>query len=62
MNRLYYVECLDNDGDEYATTIFGNSPEGAIERIKSLWEEHEVDGHTAVSARVYDEDKCEEIC
>lgn len=62
MNRLYTVECLDSDGDVYATTIFGNSPESAIERIKSLWEEHAVEGHTVVSARAYDEDKYEETC
>ena len=60
--RLYYVECLDNDGDEYATTIFGTSPETAIDRIKSLWEENEIVGHTVLIARVYDEDKYEVIC
>jgi hypothetical protein len=54
MMKLYYVECLDDEGYDYATTIFGNSVESAIVRIKELWDEHEIVGHTALDAQVYE--------
>lgn len=60
--RLYHVECLNEEGDDYATTIFGVSPEGAIARIQTLWEENKIVGHSAISARIYDEDKYEVTC
>lgn len=54
--KLYWVECVDGDGDEFHTTVFGTSAEAAMARCEASFD-YEVlgEGAKAVSARLYQE-------